>query len=399
MPDIYSNLPPEVVLQQQQLNRQQKMAEMLLAQGAQPQAAGQMVSGRYVPNSFFQNLQPVANMLVGAYMAKKGDEKALDLAEQLRKGRAEAEERIIKNITPQTQTTEMAGPYTSNIPMPTMQTTVPPNYEAALREIRTNPYGAGKEYLPSILKNVIPEPIKPTTEMQNYEYAKSQGYKGTLNDFRNQITPYQQEQLRLDREKFEFEKSKEGTKPLTETQANATAFGMRATEANQIVTDLEKKGFTNTGVVRTAVAGTMGQAPIVGDKLEQGVRAAFNVLPEVVGGPSPEQQQVDQARRNFISAVLRKESGAVIGANEYRDEERKYFPQAGDSDAVIKQKQDARILAIKALEAQAGPQGKKQIESSAGRSQLSPQDQEALNWANANPNDPRSAQIKQRLGR
>ena len=67
--------------------------------------------------------------------------------------------------------------------------------------------------------------------------------------------------------------------------------------------------------------------------------------------------------------------------------------------SVIKQKQDARILAIKALEAQAGPQGKKQIESSAGRSQLSPQDQEALNWANANPNDPRSAQIKQRLGR
>jgi hypothetical protein len=30
--------------------------------------------------------------------------------------------------------------------------------------------------------------------------------------------------------------------------------------------------------------------------------------------------------------------------------------------------------------------------------QLSPADQEALNWANSNPNDPRAAQIKQRLG-
>jgi hypothetical protein len=29
---------------------------------------------------------------------------------------------------------------------------------------------------------------------------------------------------------------------------------------------------------------------------------------------------------------------------------------------------------------------------------LSPQDQQALNWANSNPNDPRSAQIKKRLG-
>lgn len=84
MPDIYSNLPPEIVLQQQRLNRQQKMAEMLLAQGAQPQAAGQMVSGRYVPNSFFQNLQGPVNMMLGAYMANRGDKAALELAAKLR---------------------------------------------------------------------------------------------------------------------------------------------------------------------------------------------------------------------------------------------------------------------------------------------------------------------------
>ena len=34
----------------------------------------------------------------------------------------------------------------------------------------------------------------------------------------------------------------------------------------------------------------------------------------------------------------------------------------------------------------------------AGGRQLSPQDRQALDWANANPNDPRAAQIKQRLG-
>ena len=93
---------------------------------------------------------------------------------------------------------------------------------------------------------------------------------------------------------------------------------------------------------------------------------------------------------------MRKESGAAIGVDEYANEERKYFPQLGDSDKVIKQKQDARKLAIQALEAQAGPSGKRLIEK--GR-ELSTQDQEALNWANSNPTDPRSAQIKQRLGR
>lgn len=224
-------IPPEFLAQQQALNRQQQMAQLLLQQGAQPQAAGQMVSGRYVPNSFFQNLQPVANMLVGAYMAKKGDEKALDLAEQLRKGRSEAEERIITNLTPQTQTTEMAGPYTSNVPMPTMQTTLPPNYEAALREIRTNPYGAGKEYLPSILKNVIPEPVKPTTDMQNYEYAKSTGFKGSFNDFRNQMTPYQQAQLSIERERLDLDKIKNLAKPLPEGLNKQVTGAVNLTDA------------------------------------------------------------------------------------------------------------------------------------------------------------------------
>lgn len=335
MPNIYSNLPPEVVLQQQQLNRQQKMAEMLLAQGAQPQAAGQMVSGRYVPNSFFQNLQPVANMLVGAYMAKKGDEKALDLAEQLRKGRAEAEERIIKNITPQTQTTEMAGPYTSNIPMPTMQTTVPPNYEAALREIRTNPYGAGKEYLPSILKNVIPEPIKPTTEMQNYEYAKSQGYKGTLNDFRNQITPYQQEQLRLDREKFEFDKqTKASGKDLTEAQGKASTFQSQMVSASNTVKNLEAAGFDPTSFrSQTAV------------RLAGG--AANPLIPVTA-------QQYKQAQDQWSEAYLRFKTGAAATEQEVLRNNRTFFPVFGDKPEQIAQKAAAREQAEKDIGIAAG---------------------------------------------
>ena len=95
---------------------------------------------------------------------------------------------------------------------------------------------------------------------------------------------------------------------------------------------------------------------------------------------------------------MRKESGAAIAASEFANEEKKYFPQIGDSKKVIEQKQKARDLAIKALEVQAGPTGARSIKAQQN-AQLSPQDMEALNWANSNPNDPRSAQIKQRLGR
>ena len=77
-----STLSPEDYAQQQQINRQQRFADMLMAQGQQPQ--GQMVSGRYVAPSFFQMLNPVANMLAGAYVGKQADTKGAELAQRLR---------------------------------------------------------------------------------------------------------------------------------------------------------------------------------------------------------------------------------------------------------------------------------------------------------------------------
>jgi hypothetical protein len=144
-------------------------------------------------------------------------------------------------------------------------------------------------------------------------------------------------------------------KPLNESQSNATAFGMRMAEANKLLLNLEGKGVTNTGLIRQAIGGTVGITPFVGEKLQSAVKASMNPLPGVLGGPSSGQQEYDQAKQNFITAVLRKESGAVIGRDEFNTEDEKYFPQAGDTDRVLKQKQNARELAIKAISVQAGP--------------------------------------------
>lgn len=187
-------LPPELFAQQQALNRQQQMAAMLMQQNQQPQ--GQMVSGRYVPTSFFQNLQPVANMLTGAYLAKQGDTEAAKLAKQIREGKAAAEENILKDITGYEKATELAGPYTGNVPMPTTVQKIEPNLAEALRKIRTNEYGAGKEYVPSILKQMMPDP----TELErNYQAAKKQGYSGTIVDFKNMMNEAQKQDLAIQR--------------------------------------------------------------------------------------------------------------------------------------------------------------------------------------------------------
>ena len=132
-------------------------------------------------------------------------------------------------------------------------------------------------------------------------------------------------------------------KALNESQSNATAFGLRMKEADSILEDFAKKGVLKGAVVE--------RTPLIGGVLGQ-------TLPSVLGGTSADQQQVNQAKSNFITAVLRKESGAVISDSEFDREDKKYFPQINDNDQVIKQKAKARKLAIQAIEVQAGPGAK-----------------------------------------
>lgn len=82
MADI-GTLNPEQMLQQQQILRQQKMAEMLMQQGMQ-QPQGQMVSGRYVAPSIFQNLAGLANVYMGQRGIERAEQAQLDLAKRLR---------------------------------------------------------------------------------------------------------------------------------------------------------------------------------------------------------------------------------------------------------------------------------------------------------------------------
>jgi len=127
--NLGGNLPPEILGQQQQLNRQQQMAQLLMQQGQQmPQ--GQMVSGRFVAPSFFQYAAPLFQTYTGKSLAEQADKTALELAKQLRTGENEALAEFMKTrqgapAMPE-KYTEMAGPYGegvgqggANVPMPT----------------------------------------------------------------------------------------------------------------------------------------------------------------------------------------------------------------------------------------------------------------------------------------
>lgn len=57
-------------------------------------------------------------------------------------------------------------------------------------------------------------------------------------------------------------------------------------------------------------------------------------------------QSYDQAKRDFINSVLRKESWAVISDQEFENAEKQYFVQAWDSKQTILQKRDNRNKAL-----------------------------------------------------
>lgn len=126
-----------------------------------------------------------------------------------------------------------------------------------------------------------------------------------------------------------------GDKPLTEVQGNATAFGMRMKAANDIVNHLEDTGF---------------------DLSKPSNLLANNRVTNYAA--SPEAQAAYEAKLNFMTASLRKESGAAISKSEFDNEDKKYFPQPGDSKQVITQKRQMREIALQTMAAQAGPGAK-----------------------------------------
>jgi hypothetical protein len=143
----YSNpYQPEIL----GMDRQRKLAEMLIAQGQQ-QPQGQMVGNRFIPVAPTQNLANLFNTALGAYGMYKADEKALDLANRIRQGEIEAFadfEKTKRGTPAVVENTEMAGPFTGNVPKPMLSRDVvpaiPPNPQAAYASLYYNPKASPK---------------------------------------------------------------------------------------------------------------------------------------------------------------------------------------------------------------------------------------------------------------
>lgn len=110
-------------------------------------------------------------------------------------------------------------------------------------------------------------------------------------------------------------------------QLVAAGFATRADESAKIVDKLQNIGAASTSRLQ-------------------------NIAPKEM--QSSDFQQLDQAQRDFINAVLRRESGASISPAEFDNARQQYFPQPGDTPEVLEQKLKNRQQSIASLKAQAG---------------------------------------------
>lgn len=112
-------------------------------------------------------------------------------------------------------------------------------------------------------------------------------------------------------------------KDLTEGQSNSLGFASRMMLNEGTINDVVSRGYRPGGLTE------------------------FGFTPERLR--SDDRKTYDAAKENWIAAALRKESGAAIGKDEYSAADRQYFPQAGDSDKVLKQKATLRSTVFKSM--------------------------------------------------
>ena len=143
-----------------------------------------------------------------------------------------------------------------------------------------------------------------------------------------------------------------GNKPLNDVQSKALQFGTRMQTAGAVLDGLAARGVDQPGLIKRAADAV-------------GLGGAANWT------QSGEQQQVEQAQRDFINAVLRRESGAAIADSEFANARQQYFPQVGDSPEVIAQKRKNREIATAGVLAEV-PDSEKRVSQVLGAANNAP---------------------------
>jgi hypothetical protein len=343
MADI-GTLNPEQMLQQQQILRQQKMAEMLMQQGMQ-QPQGQMISGRYVAPSIFQNLAGLANTYVGQRGIEKAEQAQIDLAKAIRgqEGVALADYMSQLQGRPAVpdKVTEMAGPYMGNIPKPTatiagtpaiegnpmlanMNALQNPNSPAFLRQLAMKKITEGPEgfILPEGANRVERQPDGSFKIVASGGDKTSSDYKDYQIAVKDPVSPF----------KGSFLDYQVGLKKAGATSINLPSEGER------------KAGFMSNILDRNILQmqTALGIDPkAVKPNVPASIASALTGPTLFSRSMTPAQRQiVEDSQLDVLDAALTLRTGAAYTPVQLTAMRETYFPVLGDKPPAIKAKKE-----------------------------------------------------------
>lgn len=188
--------------------------------------------------------------------------------------------------------------------------------------------------------------------VREYQYAVNQGYQGKFQDFMNErarsgasttTVSYGAPVAGVDEKGNQvfFQPAKGGGAPSIVKGVRPAPEGMKEGQAKEA-------GFADRIAQSTPFFDT-AEPPTVSQGIKSNVPLAGNAM------LTPESRQWYQNERNFINAVLRRESGATIQPHEFAEARQQYIPQPFDDPGTKEMKRRNRETVMRAVARGAGP--------------------------------------------
>jgi hypothetical protein len=183
-----------------------------------------------------------------------------------------------------------------------------------------------------------PKPVDLPAIAKEYEWAKQNGFTGSPQEYQAWKANLSKTGMTVEYDPVNgfrmTQGSVDGNKPvkMTEQQSKDINFLTRAKKAEEQLAPLE-------------------------NELTSWAQKRMTGLPFDAGNylKSPEYQQAEQAGREILAIILRKDTGAAVTKEEFETYSEIYLPQPGEGPEKIAAKRKSRETAIRAIQAGLGP--------------------------------------------
>lgn len=456
-PDIYGQLPPELLADQRSIERQQKIAEAMLAQGMSPLGSGRMVGNTFVAPHVAEGIAKLAQAYLGGKGTRGADQRMADIGsrynqlyadevaklQQMRQGSAPRPQQM--GADDMAMIADQGG---ESAPM--MQDVKP-----ASRQAITDAMLASKlpQFQQAGMRQMAQEPTLDLKE-QELSLRQSEGAENRAARIQERILALdaaaQNAALTREERAAMAAESAALRRELQQNQLNMTAqlnAGRREDRRREMqmrredrLREIEQKredklaatqGKQDQGKARVTVNlnalndyyNELEKLGAVVDSSKSGVenisaRVRATGVGQALGGALGTEEQVWRGNINQMRPLLLQEirQASAMGARglDSNKELEFYLQAATDPTKDIKTNRAAISVLEKAYGLGSAVKGADPADVAALRAEFSktggataqpgaaptpnPQDAAALEWANANPTDPRAAAIKQRLG-